>query len=181
MTEIETIVDINQIGKLCVRCKISKPLFLFTVNKFKKSGLTSHCKECDAKDQQKSKAKNKEKNKIKQKEYLQAKRKEFSFRLQMLINVSKQRAVLKGREHTITVFDLKTLWPHDGKCPVFGFELQFNTGGFRETSPSIDRIDSSKGYTLDNIQIISWKANRLKSNATVEELEAVVFFMKQGE
>ena len=34
---------------------------------------------------------------------------------------------------------------------------------------------------VDNIQIISWKANRLKSNATVEELEAVVSFMKQGE
>jgi hypothetical protein len=56
----------------------------------------------------------------------------------------------------------------------------FNDSGFRENSPSIDRIDSIEGYTVDNIQIISWKANRIKAYATVEELEIVIAFMKQG-
>jgi hypothetical protein len=32
----------------------------------------------------------------------------------------------------------------------------------KELSPSIDRIDNDKGYTLDNMQWITWKANRLK-------------------
>jgi hypothetical protein len=36
--------------------------------------------------------------------------------------------------------------------------------------PSIDRIDSTKPHTLDNIQIISWRANDIKMNATLEEL-----------
>ena len=36
--------------------------------------------------------------------------------------------------------------------------------------PSIDRIDSTKPHTLDNIQIISWRANNIKMNATLEEL-----------
>jgi len=42
-------------------------------------------------------------------------------------------------------------------------------------------IDSDRGYTKDNIQIISWKANRLKAYATVEDLEILVAFLKQGE
>ena len=99
----------------------------------------------------------------------------------MLLNASKQRAKLKSREHSITLEDIKDLYPVDGKCPVFGFNLEFNDAGFRETSPSIDRIDSDKGYTKDNIQIISWKANRLKAYATVEDLEILVAFLKQGE
>ena len=37
-------------------------------------------------------------------------------------------------------------------------------------SKSIDRIDSTKGYTIDNIIIASWRANRLKGDATSEEL-----------
>lgn len=40
----------------------------------------------------------------------------------------------------------------------------------KELGYSLDRIDSSRGYTKDNIQVISYKANRMKSNATEQEL-----------
>jgi hypothetical protein len=36
---------------------------------------------------------------------------------------------------------------------------------------SIDRIDSSKPYTIDNIQFISYTSNSLKSNMTDEEVK----------
>jgi hypothetical protein len=60
-------------------------------------------------------------------------------------------------------------------------KLEFNNAGFRENSPSIDRIDSTKGYTPDNIQIISWKANRIKGYATLQELEMLLAYLTQGE
>lgn len=31
-----------------------------------------------------------------------------------------------------------------------------------DLAPSIDRLDNSKGYSFDNIQLITWKENRLK-------------------
>jgi len=40
-----------------------------------------------------------------------------------------------------------------------------------EYAPSLDRIDSRKGYTKDNIQVISNKANILKNDATLSELK----------
>jgi hypothetical protein len=37
-------------------------------------------------------------------------------------------------------------------------------------NPSLDRIDPNKGYTKDNIQIISVRANAMKSNAQIKDL-----------
>lgn len=55
-------------------------------------------------------------------------------------------------------------------CPVFGTPIH---------RPSLDRIDSSKGYTKDNVWVISWRANRLKSDATLKELENLVSALRK--
>lgn len=57
-------------------------------------------------------------------------------------------------------------------CPVFGFPFEKNLSrGFSHRSISVDRKDTSKGYTRDNIQIISMLANRLKADATPDQLK----------
>ena len=57
-------------------------------------------------------------------------------------------------------------------CPVLriklGWKLKGNGG--HDNSPSLDRIDSTKGYVKGNVMIMSTLANRMKSNATIEQL-----------
>lgn len=59
-------------------------------------------------------------------------------------------------------------------CPILGLPLY--TGAHPEYYPkhnntaSLDRIDSSKGYIKNNIWVISWLANKMKQNASHEEL-----------
>lgn len=64
-------------------------------------------------------------------------------------------------------------------CPILGYQLEYEQGkGVRcDASPSLDRIDSSKPYLKSNVQIISWKANRIKNDASPEELKKVAEYM----
>ncbi len=61
-------------------------------------------------------------------------------------------------------------------CPVLGIKIQVIPGCGRNPrhSPSLDRIDPTKGYTKGNVRVISNRANLLKSNATIEELELIL-------
>lgn len=64
-------------------------------------------------------------------------------------------------------------------CPALGIPLQtFNGHTSTANSPSIDRFDNSKGYVKDNIRVVSWRANHLKSNGTLEEFRSLVKWME---
>lgn len=54
-------------------------------------------------------------------------------------------------------------------CPILGIPLNYYAEGRQEDSPSFDRINSNVGYVQGNVQIISWRANRIKNNGTSKE------------
>lgn len=68
------------------------------------------------------------------------------------------------------------LLPLPTRCPVLGIELEYSgyKGLGHSAYASIDRIDPTKGYDKGNVQIISYRANRIKNDATLEELRALV-------
>lgn len=56
-------------------------------------------------------------------------------------------------------------------CPILEIPLEFSrTGKPTDNSPSIDRKDPTKGYTKDNVWIVSFMANSIKRNANPETL-----------
>lgn len=82
----------------------------------------------------------------------------------------------EGVPFDMTVDDLA---PYPLTCPVLGTPINWmSTGVSREDSPSIDRMVPDKGYVRGNVRVISNKANRLKSNASLDELDAIVRYMK---
>lgn len=55
-------------------------------------------------------------------------------------------------------------------CPVLGVAI--TPGSSRAaTSPSLDRIHPVRGYVPDNVRVISDRANRLKGDRSVHELQ----------
>lgn len=64
-------------------------------------------------------------------------------------------------------------------CPVFGLPLVRNGRVMADDNPSVDRIDPALGYVKGNVWVISWRANRLKNNAKLWELEALVGALKK--
>ena len=67
------------------------------------------------------------------------------------------------------------------RCPVLGVELTSNVGGTSGSpnSPSLDRFDPSLGYIVGNVAVISNRANKLKSDATEEEMQALVNWLRK--
>ena len=97
-----------------------------------------------------------------------------------LFYAARIHAVQKGIECTIRPEDI-VIPTH---CPVLGIPLVPKVGQGRKNrheigdSPTVDRVDNSKGYIPGNICVISGRANHLKSNATIEEVEAILRYMK---
>jgi hypothetical protein len=77
----------------------------------------------------------------------------------------KQNSKQTGWTWDVTMSDIQ--W--NTVCPILGLELDWFAESRQENSPSFDRIDSSKGYVVGNVQIVSWRANRIKNDGTKEE------------
>ena len=93
-------------------------------------------------------------------------------------SAAKRRAKDKDIPFSITYEDVLAQWPEDGKCPVLGVRLHVAPRTRSNNSPSLDRFLNPIGNVTGNIRIISNRANLLKSDATVEELQHVIAYMR---
>lgn len=63
-------------------------------------------------------------------------------------------------------------------CPILGIQLDYYAESRQENSPSFDRINSNLAYIPGNVQIISWRANRIKNDGTWEEHQRIADHLK---
>lgn len=127
--------------QMCCSCHVMKPKENFWKSSKRLSGLAARCKECH--------------------------KKKYHSGEKALFRYAKQRAKDKNIEFSIQLEDI--LIPK--LCPILGINLIQRSVEGIYNAPSLDRIDNSKGYTKDNIHVISWRANTLKSNSTPREIE----------
>jgi len=85
----------------------------------------------------------------------------------------KANAYRQGVPWSLSFGDLD--WPT--QCPILGIELDYFAEGRQENSVSFDRIDSNKGYAPGNVQLISWRANRIKNNGTADEHRKIADYL----
>lgn len=78
--------------------------------------------------------------------------------------------------------ELSDLSPLPKVCPVLGLTLNYivTSGRPEDNSPSIDRVNNSFGYVHGNVQVISNRANRLKSDGTREEHLKIAGYMEDS-
>lgn len=86
---------------------------------------------------------------------------------QMLVS-ARARAKKLGLEFNLTLEDIHI----PERCPYLGVLLRPSlTGSAQNNSPSLDRIDNTRGYIKGNVEVISSRANKCKSDLTLEEME----------
>lgn len=61
---------------------------------------------------------------------------------------------------------MEMYYQQNGLCALSGVKMTWMREKIRPTSISIDRIDSTKGYTFDNVRLLCHAVNRMKGDAS---------------
>lgn len=96
----------------------------------------------------------------------------------MLHKMAERRARVDGTLFEITREDIPEI---PAVCPIALIPIHFKeerTKGPCDNSPTLDRVDPTLGYVVGNIRVISYKANRWKSNMSVQDVERIVRYMR---
>ena len=173
--------------KTAKEAKKIQSLFYFTEKPCKHGHLSKRytsngwCAECLSENQKKSgnvyakksREKNKEKNKLKGREEYRKLGKNYIY---LMWSRAKQRAQQKNIDFNIELSDIVI----PKVCPVLKapFEIATTGRGPGDFSPSLDRIIHELGYVKGNIEVISFKANRIKSDAGIEDVKSVLEYME---
>jgi hypothetical protein len=143
--------------KQCSKCGVVKSLKDFYKDVSKKTKTLPSCKQCCL-------------SRIRQYQ----KSNSVLVKTKDMVKSARKRAKIKNLPFDIDQEYVRSLVV--SHCPVFGMPLEWsalcgNHRGGSANSPSLDRIDPTKGYVKGNVWIISNKANTFKSYATHEELK----------
>lgn len=153
-------------SRVCTGCGERKPLSEFYRWKRGREGRRAECKVCSTLAVLSSKRKN-------------PKRAICS----VMLNDARKRSAKRGYgDLNITTNYLLSI--ASDNCPVLEIPLRWEYGhgkGVSDRSPSLDRIDNSKGYVVGNVAIISIRANTLKRDASLSEIKALASYMEKAQ
>lgn len=115
-------------------------------------------------------------------------RKRYAITKKSMNRIMKQRfntlhwiASKKAIPFEITFENFIDIWERSSKsCPILGTRLDFQ-GGKRgsnpDTLPSLDKVNPDLGYVKGNLHFISFTANRMKQNITLQQAKNLVAYL----
>jgi len=153
--------------KTCSKCKQTKPKTEFHNHARASDGKQYHCKVCLS-SYSKTEA---SKKSIKRYQTTNWRGVASLIRSHMKSNSKKRGQVWDDSWWTVESILAKI---EGGKCEKTGLPFEIREENERHKKrafiPSPDRIDNSKGYVKGNVQVLSNLANKMKANATPEQL-----------
>lgn len=90
-----------------------------------------------------------------------------------LWRTAKVRAKALGVPFEITVEDVVL----PDLCPILQVPINVLASDW-QSGASLDKVDNTLGYIPGNVRVISRKANRLKADATLEQIERIAMYMR---
>jgi len=153
----------------CVCCKQKLPIKKFSYKKVKSSGLYYIDYNCTPCLYKKRMVKYEHKSSLYNATQLYKEQYTIEGRAALLVNRSRGKAVRYNLEFNLSkqiIIDKM----YKGVCEATGIPLDFSRVSYNPYSPSIDRIDSSRGYTDDNVQVVCMIYNFCKNAFTTEQV-----------
>lgn len=146
---------------LCYKCLQYKPVDEFDDNPTNWFRLCKdrRCKECKHEQYRKRLIQNRQKSDVHDV-------------LRQRFYGARDRSRRKNMEFDITLDYLIYLWnKQQGKCALSGIKMTTVLyDGRIPTNVSLDRIDTKKGYTMDNVQLVCMACNQMKNDLSMDEL-----------
>ena len=154
-------------GKVCGKCKEHKLFSEFCKDRSRKNGLKYECKSC---------AKENQDNVCPFKKWFSHK-KSHAKKTSIKFTIEPEDIPgVKIRKTTLIDIRGKKHYSWEGVqypkvCPVYKTSLDWGMNGCNNNSPSLDRDNPKLGYIPGNVMMMSNLANKMKNNATHEQLK----------
>jgi len=150
--------------KTCTKCGVEKELTEFSNSLKNRKGVRANCKTCDRIRCKVWKYKNPDKIKATNNKRTLLRRENPEAEM---LRRARRRAKVQCIPFSIDIDDINI----PEICPILGICLKQSEDRYpSRCSPSLDKIDPDLGYIKGNVQVISYKANTMKSDATVPEM-----------
>lgn len=134
--------------KVCFKCKQTKTYGLFFKHNQTTDGYHSWCKECCNEGNKKSREKVNS---------------TIEGRAKIFLQNAKKSAAKRNQEFALTIEDVVSFWKQQNEiCAYSGRQMTLKAG--KLNTVSIERIDSSIGYTPANTVLVCQAINRMKSD-----------------
>ncbi len=140
--------------KKCTACGEDKPL---TEYWRRGAGTQARCKECCL-------------------AYKRGRHRTVRGRARQLWDSARIRAASTGREFTLTIEEIEAAL-QEGTCHATGLPFDMapaaRPGARNPYAPSLDRVDSSLGYTPENTRLVVWAFNAMRNEFGDDVLDTV--------